>query len=333
MENTHRWERMYSQTPLCQVPQHFPGVTGSPYMLEYLKTVLSLCPHGGRTCETGIGSGYGPVWLSLRGVQADGIDYSPRIVERATAVSNILGGSASFRVGDLFHFFNAFAPPYDVIHHQGVLEHFTVPQIHAALSQQVASARRVVFSVPSCYYPFEPEFGDERMAPLSEWERILAPFAVEELRYYGDPRLGGREQILGVLQGQRRDEGLLALMDIPPEPYPEGISAIVHTRNEGRQINECLQTLEGWTDEIIVCDMESSDDTVAIASRFTDQVISHPQIANFDRARNVSAMRARYRWVFYLDADERVPPGLGERLRDLTARRQGSFAAVAPPFR
>src|ERR1051325_7591874 len=99
-------------------------------------------------------------------------------------------------------------------------------------------------------------------------------------------------------------------MTVPDEPYPEGISAIVHTRNEARHLAACLETLLGWTDEIIVCDMESEDDTLAIARRYTDQILPHPLIPNFDRARNVSAMRARFRWVFYLDADERVPPGL-----------------------
>ncbi|HVA91132.1 MAG TPA: glycosyltransferase, partial [Chloroflexota bacterium] len=333
MENADRWERMYSETPLCQVPQHYLGVTGSPYMIEYLKTVLSLCPRGGRTCETGIGSGYGAVWLSLRGIAAEGIDNSPALVERARQVNNILGGSAVFRCGDLLSLYNVSNTAYEVIHHQGVLEHFTVPQVHAALAQQAASAQYVVFSVPSAYYPFDPEFGDERMMPLSEWERILSPFEVEELRYYGDPRLGGREQILGILRGQPADETLLALMKVPPEPYPEGISAIVHTRNEGHQIADCLETLKRWTDEIIVCDMESTDDTVEIASKFADQIISHPQIANFDRARNVSAMRARYRWIFYLDADERAPAELGKRVRELTQQAEPGFEAVLTPFR
>ncbi len=331
--SAQRWEQLYNQTPLCEVPRHYAGMSRSPFLQEYLTTILRYCPQGGRSCETGIGSGYGAIWLSKRGICPEGIDYASGIVERARLINNMLSGDAVFRVGDLFRFYREGCPRYEVIHHQGVLEHFTAPQIRAALAQQVASAEWVVFSVPSVYYPFEPEFGDERLLPLAEWQHLLQPFEVEELRYYGDPQLGGREHVLCVLRGQAVTPRLRAMMTLPNEPYPDGISAIVHTRNEARHIGECLTTLKDWTDEILVCDMESTDQTVEIARGFTDQIIEHPHIANFDRSRNVSAMRARYRWVFYLDADERVPAGLGPALKDLIAREGVLFEAALVPFR
>ena len=52
-----RWEEIYNQVPLCEVPRHFTGMNNSPFLLQYLTAVLRLCPRGGRTCETGIGSG------------------------------------------------------------------------------------------------------------------------------------------------------------------------------------------------------------------------------------------------------------------------------------
>lgn len=120
--------------------------SGSPYMLHYLTTVLRLCPQGSRTCEIGIGTSHGAVWLSLRGVDAEGIDRNPASVERARQVNNALGGRASFRVGDLFRFYQRGRPRYQVVHHQGVLEHFAVPWIRALLAQQVASAHRTSWS-------------------------------------------------------------------------------------------------------------------------------------------------------------------------------------------
>ena len=348
---SQRWEHLYNQTALCDVPFHFANLHNSPFMLQYLRAILSRCPQGGRTLETGIGTGTGAIWLSLRGCRAEGLDYAPGVVERARQVNALLGGSARFRTGDIFDLYQqatghtpvqalasgalSTSRPYAVIHHQGVLEHFTAPFLQAALAQQVACAERVVFSVPSVYYPFEPEFGDERLLPLAEWERLLAPFDVEELRLYGDPQHGEREHVLCVLRGQDVTDDLLARMTVPAEPYLPGISAIVHTRNESRHIAACLETLQGWTDEIIVCDMESEDDTVEIARRYAAQIVHHPRISNFDRARNVSALRARYAWVFYLDADERVPPGLGTALRALVvdADAEPDFAAVHPPFR
>ena len=72
-------------------------------------------------------------------------------------------------------------------------------------------------------------------------------------------------------------------MTVPAEPYPPGISAIVHTRNEECHLPDCLATL-AWADEIIVCDMESTDNTVEIARQHGALVLHHPLIKNFDRA-------------------------------------------------
>ncbi|MCW3096929.1 MAG: hypothetical protein JWL77_2547 [Chthonomonadaceae bacterium] len=343
-ETAVRWEQMYNDTPLRDVPAHFQGLCAAPFLQRYLDAVLRLCPPGSRTLETGVGTGYGAIWLSQREVAAEGLDYAPRIVERAKQTNNILGGRATFRCGDLFTLYGdmparsptlASAPPYRVIHHQGVLEHCTVPQIRAALAQQVALAEWVIFSVPSVHYPFEPEFGDERMLPIEEWRRILAPFVLEELRYYGDPRFGGKEHVLAVLRGQPIDDALLARMTVPAEPYPQGITVIIHSRNEATNIADCLASVKGCADEIIVCDMESTDETLAIVRRVAPNaiILPHPHLDNFDRARNVSAMRAGYRWIAYLDADERIPEGMGPLLRRLLTVENPAFSALQLPFK
>ncbi|MCW3052838.1 MAG: hypothetical protein JWN14_2008, partial [Chthonomonadales bacterium] len=343
-KSASRWAEMYNDTPLREVPGHFQGLCQAPFLQHYLDAVLRVCPPGSRTLETGVGTGYGAIWLSQRGVSAEGLDYAPHIVERAGQTNNILGGRAAFRCGDLFSLYadtrsdapdSPSAPPYRVIHHQGVLEHFTVPQIQAALAQQIALAEYVIFSVPSVHYPFEPEFGDERMLPIEVWQDILAPFHVAELRYYGDPRFGGKEHILGILRGQPTDAALLARMSVPAEPYPQGISVIIHTRNEAAHIADCLHSVAGCSDEILVCDMESTDETLTIVRRVAPQaiIISHPYIQNFDRARNVSAMCARFRWIIYLDADERIPEGMGALLRDMLLTQNPTFAALQLPFK
>jgi hypothetical protein len=51
------WFNLYRQLPLCDVPRHLAGVARSPYLMEYLKTVLCLCPRGERALETGVGLG------------------------------------------------------------------------------------------------------------------------------------------------------------------------------------------------------------------------------------------------------------------------------------
>jgi YD repeat-containing protein len=109
-DDLRRWEEIYFRVSLAQVPGDFAGMSGSPFLFQYLSAVLRLAPAGSRTCETGIGSGYGAVWLSLRGVAAEGIDTSARLAERAQQVNNILGGQATFRTGDLFNLYQEGQP-------------------------------------------------------------------------------------------------------------------------------------------------------------------------------------------------------------------------------
>ncbi|MER3475039.1 MAG: hypothetical protein C4335_13675 [Armatimonadota bacterium] len=106
------------------------------------------------------------------------------------------------------------------------------------------------------------------------------------------------------------------------------VSVIVHTRNEEYNIAECLESIKHWAGEIIVMDMESTDRTVEIARRYTDRVYHHPLVHDFDEARNVSAQHARYEWLFYVDADERVPPALVDALRQLLPSLQSDVDAV-----
>ena len=333
----NRWEKIYMQSPPSDIPFHFDNIKNSKFQLDYLKAILTLTPRGAKTCETGIGTGFGAIWLSLRGVQASGIDIVPNVIERAKYANGLLKGHASFEVGDLFQMRNTSAtgtaPRYRVIHHQGVLEHFTVKQMQAALAIQVMSADYVVFSIPSCFYLYEPEYGNEKLLPLEEWQHHLKPFDIHELRYYGDEQANGRDHILCILKGEPESDRLKQLVDDKVKDYIPGISAIVHTRNEEKRLQACLDTLTGWTDEIIICDMESTDETVNIARKYTNNIIFHPLISNFDRARNVSAMRAKYQWVFYLDADERVPEELGYTLRSMISSSDGNFDAVLPPFK
>ncbi len=328
-----RWQMLYNQTPLCDVPRHFAGIRQSPFLLQYLRTILEHSGSGGRTLETGIGTGYGAIWLSLRGVEAYGLDYAPGIVERSIQVNNVLGGSARFHAGDLFSLYGDQAPRFDVIHHQGVLEHFNTLQIRCALAQQVALADCVVFSVPSVYYPFEPEFGDERLLTLDVWREVLAPFAIEELRYYGDPQNGEQEHVLCVLRGQEVTDELLSLMTISANPYPLGISVMIMAQDEECNLPGCLESAQCCADEVLLVDMQSKDSTVEIARRYNARIISHPSIYPPDRARNPGGMLAHYSHVLVLDADERVPEALGKALRNLVMTNGDSFEGLHLPFR
>jgi glycosyltransferase involved in cell wall biosynthesis len=97
------------------------------------------------------------------------------------------------------------------------------------------------------------------------------------------------------------------------------LSVVVLTKNEERNIEECLKSVAGWADEIIVVDDESMDKTTAIARRYTDKIVTRKMDVE-GRHRNWAYARATHQWVLSLDADERVTGGLKQEITGILSR-------------
>jgi (heptosyl)LPS beta-1,4-glucosyltransferase len=83
------------------------------------------------------------------------------------------------------------------------------------------------------------------------------------------------------------------------------LSVVIIAKNEQTRIKDCLETVHGWADEIVVMDDESTDDTRAIALKYTDKVfLRHMDIEG--KQRNFGASQAKHDWVLLLDCDERL---------------------------
>ena len=73
----------------------------------------------------------------------------------------------------------------NVIYHQGLLEHFEVNDVYKILAQQLGVSGRVVFSVPSVFYPTR-DFGNENLQSLDWWQKVVGrQFEIEHSEYYG----------------------------------------------------------------------------------------------------------------------------------------------------
>lgn len=93
------------------------------------------------------------------------------------------------------------------------------------------------------------------------------------------------------------------------------ISATVITKNEERNIGDCLESLS-WADEIIVLDSGSTDKTVDIAKRYTNKVfVEHWRGMGAQKDRAVEL--ASGPWIISLDADERVTAESGKEIRNV----------------
>jgi glycosyltransferase involved in cell wall biosynthesis len=96
------------------------------------------------------------------------------------------------------------------------------------------------------------------------------------------------------------------------------ISATLITYNEEHNIAEAIRSLS-WASEIVVVDSGSSDATLEICRKFTDKIF-HRDWTGYVDQKNFAVEKARHDWIFSLDADERVSPGLCREILDLAGK-------------
>ncbi len=93
------------------------------------------------------------------------------------------------------------------------------------------------------------------------------------------------------------------------------ISIVINTYNAERHLAKVLDSVKDF-DEIVICDMESTDSTLEIARRYGCKVVTFPKAGHaiVEPARNFAIQSASNPWVLVVDADEVVPKALREYL-------------------
>ena len=84
------------------------------------------------------------------------------------------------------------------------------------------------------------------------------------------------------------------------------ISACMIVKNEEEFLPNCLNSIKGVVDEIIIVDTGSTDDTMTIAKNFGAKVYHHPWNDSFSEARNHCLNHASGDWILQIDADEEL---------------------------
>ncbi len=95
------------------------------------------------------------------------------------------------------------------------------------------------------------------------------------------------------------------------------LSVCVTTYQEQDNIGDCLKSVRGLADEIIVVDGGSLDQTRTVARRYTKNIFVRPNNPNLNINKNFGFSKARGEWVLCLDADEQVTPELAARIKEM----------------
>ncbi len=99
------------------------------------------------------------------------------------------------------------------------------------------------------------------------------------------------------------------------------LSVIILTKNEEDVIADCLESIRGLAEEVVVVDSESTDRTPDIARKLGAVVHVRP-FQNFSDQRNYAMSRAHGHWVLYLDADEHATPEFIREVKTVISNHQ-----------
>lgn len=109
------------------------------------------------------------------------------------------------------------------------------------------------------------------------------------------------------------------------------ISVVINTYNAEKHLERVIDSVKGF-DEILVCDMDSTDNTLEIAQCKGCRIINFPKGKHeiVEPAREFAIHEARYQWVLVVDADELVSPFLREYLYAQISRKDAPCGIAIP---
>jgi len=105
------------------------------------------------------------------------------------------------------------------------------------------------------------------------------------------------------------------------------ISVVINTYNAEQHLERVLQAVAGF-DEVVICDMESTDSTLDIARAHGCRIVTFERGEHriVEPARQFAIEQAAHPWVLVVDADELVTPALREHLYAFAARAEAVTA-------
>jgi glycosyltransferase involved in cell wall biosynthesis len=103
------------------------------------------------------------------------------------------------------------------------------------------------------------------------------------------------------------------------------LSVVINTKNSSATLEKALGSVRSFADEIVVMDMQSTDNTLEIAKKYDCQVYSHKDVGYVEPARNAAIAKAKGEWIFILDADEEAPDKLKDLVSELSTTTTDSY--------
>ena len=93
-----------------------------------------------------------------------------------------------------------------------------------------------------------------------------------------------------------------------------GISAVIVVHNQVDLLENCLKSISKWIDEIIIIDLESTENVKRVADSYKAKYFTHKLVPIVENIRQDSLKYAEHEYVLFLDPDESIPGTLAKDL-------------------
>ena len=102
------------------------------------------------------------------------------------------------------------------------------------------------------------------------------------------------------------------------------ISLCMIIKDEQEVLDRCLSSFKDVVDEIIIVDTGSNDDSLKIASKYTNNIYQYKWNNDFSSARNYSISKATKEYFMWVDADDYIKQSEKQKLQKLKETEDGS---------
>jgi glycosyltransferase involved in cell wall biosynthesis len=99
------------------------------------------------------------------------------------------------------------------------------------------------------------------------------------------------------------------------------LSIFLITHNEADRLPRTLEAVSHLSDDIVVVDSGSTDGTPDVARAFGARVIAHEWLG-YGPQKRFAEEQCKHNWLLNLDADEVIPPDLGNEISALFAKSE-----------
>ena len=113
----------------------------------------------------------------------------------------------------------------------------------------------------------------------------------------------------------------------------EDITAIILTKNEEKNLPDCINSIKQLVKRIVVIDSYSTDRTVEIAKNMGAEVYKHT-FENYSKQYRygVEIANISTKWTFRLDADERISPEAAEEIALICRKNLPEISGIVVRF-